>query len=951
MNETLKLSGRQKEILREGIISAYPNQDDLKMLLSEQMDVQLDAIARGDAYKNKVFALIQDFEADGRIEEFIRVVVKDKPKSPALVVVKKEFAGILGEDNTGGESEGQDERKAASLDLGEITKNTDWYNFKDYGKNLGAIAFPRDRALKVVFMAAEPREIEGSVEYEQQERTILEAIQRRPIDIFVEESGCLEELELTLQDCGTDIDILHLAGVYERGYLLTEDEYGNQINSSAEDIFGAISKGFPRLLILCGKYKEWKGDKGLTEMAAALMEKGIEAITTIDDVGAQALLKTLYRKLANGETLGEAIREIHREHTQTTTGSRLEIYLANEQLLWHSLVKAGSKCASKPTTVKTIDGAGKKVKEMTRANFIGRRRQLQNCLYALKNDPDKVGIIIHGGGGLGKSSIASRLSSDRLPDHKRIFWSDWKKGVTPLNSKTLIDKLKLSISKLEPKLLPYLIASMEETLETNLIILFDELNQKGKPLLLIFDDFEWNLEPQEDGSYTIKTEPARVLQAVIEAVINTNHKIIITCRYNKFDRDSCILPNFYPQGLEPLPESDLEKLFRRLENFNSDRVEAKLQEKAKEIAEGNPRLLEELNTVLGKSLTVAQRELEEYEKDPNKKDSIIWRELYDQIKKDNELEAVLGCGLVYRIPVPRSSLVEVCGEKEEQIEKGINLGLIEESSERQEENRLYRVSPILPKTISSIHLPVHEQELLLLQRQAYNLLNSLWANKENENEERWAEIFRLAFMDKGNPEKFREQFDKMISVQYNWAADRAYEKELRKEKEYLMANQEQIYQKLEEYLRQKDWKKADYETAYIMYQWMVIENYDDFYDLFRGVSLDVIEDLDRLWMKYSEGKFGIKGQAKIYRDLGGTERYNEEVWDRFGDRVGWKQGEQWLELDEVAYRTTETNNYHLPVLYCCLGWLGFGVCGVGCGWVGWFGFGCISSLASRLKGL
>jgi hypothetical protein len=68
-------------------------------------------------------------------------------------------------------------------------------------------------------------------------------------------------------------------------------------------------------------------------------------------------------------------------------------------------------------------------------------------------------------------------------------------------------------------------------------------------------------------------------------------------------------------------------------------------------------------------------------------------------------------------------------------------------------------------------------------------LNSLWANKENENEERWAEIFRLAFADKENSERFREQFTKMISVQYNSEADLAYEKELRKEKEYLKANQ------------------------------------------------------------------------------------------------------------------------------------------------------------------
>jgi hypothetical protein len=99
-----------------------------------------------------------------------------------------------------------------------------------------------------------------------------------------------------------------------------------------------------------------------------------------------------------------------------------------------------------------------------------------------------------------------------------------------------------------------------------------------------------------------------------------------------------------------------------------------------------------------------------------------------------------------------------------------------------------------------------------------------------------------------------------------------------------------------------------------MYQWMVIENYNHFYDLFRKIPLEVIDEIDRLWVKYSEGKFGIKGQAKIYRDLGGTEEYNGEVWESFGDRVGWREGGRWLELEEVAYHATTHQNNHFPIL-------------------------------------
>jgi hypothetical protein len=100
MNEPLMLTGLQKEILMKGIVGAYPDPENLWILLSLRMEVQVSAIARGDAYNAKVFALIQDFEADGRIGEFIRVVVEKRPNSPFFAELKNEFATILGKDNT-----------------------------------------------------------------------------------------------------------------------------------------------------------------------------------------------------------------------------------------------------------------------------------------------------------------------------------------------------------------------------------------------------------------------------------------------------------------------------------------------------------------------------------------------------------------------------------------------------------------------------------------------------------------------------------------------------------------------------------------------------------------------------------------------------------------------------------------------------------------------------------
>ena len=71
---------------------------------------------------------------------------------------------------------------------------------------------------------------------------------------------------------------------------------------------------------------------------------------------------------------------------------------------------------------------------------------------------------------------------------------------------------------------------------------------------------------------------------------------------------------------------------------------------------------------------------------------------------------------------------------------------------------------------------------------------------------------------------------------------------------------------------------------------------------------------DRLWVKYSGGKFGFSVQKQIYQDLGGTKDYDEKVWESFGDKVGWRKGGSWLSYSNLTF----SEGYymgHLPVFY------------------------------------
>ena len=81
----MRLTGQQKEKLREGILGAYPNQDELRVLLSEKMDLKWSAIARGEDYTSKIAYLVEQLEADGKV--IVIPALPLEPVAPALQII------------------------------------------------------------------------------------------------------------------------------------------------------------------------------------------------------------------------------------------------------------------------------------------------------------------------------------------------------------------------------------------------------------------------------------------------------------------------------------------------------------------------------------------------------------------------------------------------------------------------------------------------------------------------------------------------------------------------------------------------------------------------------------------------------------------------------------------------------------------------------------------------
>ncbi|MEH2073897.1 MAG: tetratricopeptide repeat protein [Nostoc sp.] len=462
----------------------------------------------------------------------------------------------------------------------------------------------------------------------------------------------------------------------------------------------------------------------------------------------------MYQELSAGKQIAEAV------------ACTYQALIKNKARDWHllRLYAAGNLPSSLVTPLRTrgrkpaptlsvstqfLDTAGK-VKVPTRESFVGRRRQLQSCLRVLSQSTDEVGVLIHGMGGLGKSSLAARLC-DRLPNFERVVW------VGRIDEASLVSRLaeKLDDNEQRKSLQNY-----DEELKYRLRRVFQDLHEQAKPFLLVLDDFEVNLEtspptplrggegspvppfPAREGGLGglghLQTEAAEVMKALVWAIKEnyTSHRIIITCRY---DFEFTLLQYFHKQPLDALQGADLQKKFNRLTAFSAkSQVDEALKSQAQKLADGNPRLLEWLDKILQNTTVDVAAILNRLAADPVElREQVLAEALLQQM--DSTMREMLARGLVFELPIPREALAAVCENipnLEDYISRAVALGLLEVSHD--EALRVPRILPVqLPEDGEALH------------KQAVEVLYRLWwENPETLTEEKGLEIHRLALQGK-----------------------------------------------------------------------------------------------------------------------------------------------------------------------------------------------------------
>ncbi|WP_367142415.1 GUN4 domain-containing protein [Anabaena sp. AL93] len=122
------------------------------------------------------------------------------------------------------------------------------------------------------------------------------------------------------------------------------------------------------------------------------------------------------------------------------------------------------------------------------------------------------------------------------------------------------------------------------------------------------------------------------------------------------------------------------------------------------------------------------------------------------------------------------------------------------------------------------------------------------------------------------------------------------------------------YTKLRDLLKAGNWKEADKETYEVMIKAVGKKSGEWFTDneLLNFPCQD-LRTIDKLWVKYSERRFGFSVQKEIYLSVGGKAdgEYHRDAWEKFGNKVGWRENEGWIYYSQVKFSTSAVDG-HLP---------------------------------------
>jgi tetratricopeptide (TPR) repeat protein/CHAT domain-containing protein len=569
---------------------------------------------------------------------------------------------------------------------------------------------PEDRPLKILFMACSPLDTSPELAFEKEEDTIFEVTKNLPVEIDVEDTGSLEGLGEWLDT--NEYDVIHILGhadIDEKGTPIfwMEDDEGLAMPVSPAQLWKKLSLNLPKLVFLSGcRTGEAPEHAAALSFAHHLVSRHVSTVLgwglPVSDLGASLAAKMLYHDLSRGKNILDAVLRTRYELYNHYPADWSLLRLFSDGTPLHvPLVARGQKKRPKPRELQYRYLENSQVKVLKRG-FIGRRRQIQQGLRGLRKEDNKVGLLLYGTGGLGKSCLAGKFC-DRFKDHTLIIVHG------ELNAVTFHEALKRSFRRANDDDGLKILEEKEEITDKIESLCYSAFLKRNH--LILLDDFEKNMPGAKEGMLQISPEAVPILEALLNYLPYSGKmtQLIITSRYTfslTFDGKDLVSKRLEPIGLTSFRDADERKKVSELNNIASY-PDPRIKHQLIETGRGNPRLMEALNALVGEIKDVTSILSKAKGKQDEFVQELVLRQLLES--QPEAFQTFLRRSAVYRLPVLKDGIGLVCEnltDLESAAENAVRLSLMEEDSTR---NVRYWVSPLLREDLFA-ELQAEEQK-------------------------------------------------------------------------------------------------------------------------------------------------------------------------------------------------------------------------------------------------
>ncbi len=467
----------------------------------------------------------------------------------------------------------------------------------------------------LVAISSPDRGSEAVLDYERELRNVLAAVRAaRQGDAYVRivpfaTMGAIREAL-----ANEPAHVLHLSGHGSPGRLVFEDEDGNARELGADAFLDeAIPPGrMPAVVALAACHSNVAEATGSPSFAARLLERGASVViateTSVTDVYATRAFARIYGHLASAlvpdavEAVCDARRLVQAELENASSERERRLGKLDEWAVLSVLAGGGSVPILDPTETEPIPPPPPRftigsVAARGVGDFVGRRREQRRWPIELLAGAN-AGLVLHGIGGVGKTTLAAELIGrvlEREPGRARTVIAGPLTVDTLLGSVTAALRRQAIVDKrFDGSIENALVAAARSDLAwSDRLSILREHVLGAVPLLVVLDNFEDNLLQDGDGATLRDPLLAELLAAWVKDPGRS--RLLITCRY-PFILSGSAEKALTFKAVGPLSAAETGKLIWSLPAL--DQLTPKEVERVWRLVGGHPRALEYLDALL-----------------------------------------------------------------------------------------------------------------------------------------------------------------------------------------------------------------------------------------------------------------------------------------------------------------------------------------------------------------